>query len=137
MGIVNNQNIADILSILAKNTEIFEQLQADFTDALADLVSFKNNPNCSCKNRLVKYFSDVLAHDPSALDKYVKDPESILAELRSLQAVRYNNNYAGRIITIPNNETAWKNLSIDINSGKFFRSFSVVDKGEELVVYFL
>lgn len=137
MGIVNNQNISDVLTILIKNNEIFNVLQLDFPDILADLVSFKNNPNCSCKNRLVKYFSDLLVQNEQILDKYIQDPEYVLAELRSIQTIRYNNNYSGKIITIPNNESSWRNLSIDINSGKFFRAFSVIDKGEELVVYFL
>lgn len=130
-------NLQDSIQFLIKDDNTFNRLQADFPDILADLVSFKNNPNCSCRSRVVKFFGDKLQQDPSLLNKYIYDHVGLHNAISIAQQMRQINNYSGKIITIPKTEEAWKNLSIDINNGKMFRGFSVVEKEDSIVVYFL
>lgn len=130
-------NLQDSLQFLIKDNNTFNKLQTDFPDILADLVSFKNNPNCSCRSRVVKFFGDKLQQDPSLLDKYIYDHIGLHNAISIAQQMRQINNYSGKIITISKTEEAWRNLSIDINNGKMFRGFSVVEKEDTLMVYFL
>ena len=114
------------------------ELKRDFPDTLADLVTFKTNPNCSCRGRVVKYFTTLLETTPGALNKYVKDPVALNNELQRIRTQRLENNYSGKILTVPRNEEAWKNFSQEIlNGGKYFRGFSVVEREDVLVIYFL
>lgn len=133
---INTSNLPDSLSIIIRNESSFEELKNDFPDTLADLITFKNNPNCSCKGRVVKFFTEKLEKDPEILNKYIKDSESLKLELDQLSKQKQLNNYSGRIVTLPKNEESWKNFSEEMRN-KFFRSFTVVEKENELVIYIL
>ena len=133
---INNTNVADTVSYLLKDDETFEKLKTDFPNILADLVTFRNNPSCSCKGRVVKFFSAELQKDPAVLNKYIKDTDDLTKTLSLLAQQRAYSNYAGKILKIDNTEEAWKNLSVEL-TGKVFRSFTVVDKGSQLWVYLL
>lgn len=133
---INNTNIGDVVSYLLKDDDTFEQLKADFPDILADLLTFRNNPNCTCRGRVIKFFSAELQKDKTVLNKYVKDTEGLNKILLSLEQQRINSNYSGKILKIENTEEAWKKLSVEL-TGKIFRSFSVADKGTQLWVYLL
>lgn len=131
------QNLAIVIPWLMKDETTFNRLKTDFPEILADLVTFKSNPNCSCRGRVIKFFSDKLQQDPALLNKYVYNNEELSTELNKAELLRQQNNYSGKIITIPKTEEAWLNFSKEINQGKFFRGFSVVEKENTLVVYFL
>lgn len=47
-------------NVLMKNETFFNSLRAKFPDILADLVSSRTNPNCSCKNRVSSYLASKL-----------------------------------------------------------------------------
>lgn len=131
---INSSSAADVISVLSKDDETFERLKTDFPDILADLLTFRNNPNCSCKGRVAKFFSSALQKNPDILDKYVKDPQSLNRTLETLSQQRLNNNYSGRIMKIENTEEAWKKLALEL-SNKTFRAFSTVEKDGQLWVY--
>jgi len=130
-------NLPYALSFLIKDDNTFVRLQTDFPDILADLISFKNNPSCSCRGRVIKFFGEKLQQNATILNEYIYDPVGLQNEIVLAEQARQLNSYSGKIITIPKNEEAWKNLSTDINNGKIFRAFSVLEKDNELVVYFL
>jgi hypothetical protein len=134
---INLGNLHDVLALFVKDDTIFNSLQNDFTEILADLVSYKNNPNCSCKGRVNKFFADKLQENPQILNKYITNPPFLQNELDKLSLTRQQNNYSGKIITIPKTEQAWQQLALEINRGKLFRSFNVVERDNEIVVYFL
>lgn len=134
---INQLNLQDALPIIIKNDIVFEELKRDFPAILADLVTFKSNPNCSCRGRVMKFFNELLEKEPEALNKYVKDPAALTVELNNIKTQRQQNNYSGRIMTVQKGEEAWKSFATDMNNGKFFRAFSVVERENELVVYFL
>lgn len=131
------QNLSVSLLYLIKDDTTFNRLKNDFPEILADLTTFKSNPNCSCRGRVTKFFSDKLQQDPTLLNKYIYNEAELIEQLNQVEISRQQNNYSGRIITIPKNETSWQQLAQEINQGKFFRSFSVVERENELVVYFL
>jgi len=133
---INKNNVADILPILMQDDDVFRQLQNDFSSILADLITFRENPNCSCRGRVFKFFSEELEKNASVLDKYIKDPSLIKMELQALIEQRLSNNYAGSIFIIEKGEEAWKDFHSTL-PGKMFRLFSVVERQNEVAVYFL
>lgn len=133
---VTTANVGDVVSILLRTESIFEELKKDHPDILADLVTFKSNPNCSCRAKVFKYFTDKITENPSALDKYIVDKEELQKEVDKLYAARMQNSYSGKVVTIPNNEDSWKELGLQAST-KAFRSFSVVNNGDTLTVYFI
>jgi len=134
--IINQTNLNDALGILIKNDTFYNRLTTDFPDILADLTTFKTNPNCTCRGRVVKYFSDKLNEDPNLLDKYVENPQDLQNQLVVIQNQRIQNNYSGKVFTVAKGEQAWKDFSQTL-AGKMFRSFAIVDNGENLTVYLI
>ena len=133
---INTNNVADVLPILIKDDETFNRLKNDFSSILADLVTFKDNPNCTCRGRVFKFFSEQLEINPTVLDQYVKDADEITVKLQSLAEERANNNYAGKIFVIDKGAEAWATFAATL-PGKMFRMFSVAERNDKVVVYFL
>jgi hypothetical protein len=133
---INVNNVADVLPILIKDDETFNRLKNDFSSILADLVTFKDNPNCSCRGRVFKFFTEHLEKTPGSLDQYIKDPVEITVKLQSLAEERANNNYAGKVFEIDKGSEAWAAFAGSL-PGKMFRMFSVVEREDKVVVYFL
>jgi hypothetical protein len=133
---INTNNVADVLPILIKDDETFNRLKNDFSSILADLVTFKDNPNCTCRGRVFKFFSEQLEINPTVLDQYVKDANEITVKLQSLSDERANNNYAGKAFEIDRGAEAWAAFAATL-PGKMFRMFSVAERDDKVVVYFL
>jgi len=133
---INTNNVADILPILIKDDETFNRLKNDFSSILADLVTFKDNPNCTCRGRVFKFFSEQLEINPTVLDQYVKDTNEITLKLQSLSEERANNNYAGKTFVIDKGAEAWAAFAGTL-PGKMFRMFSVAERDDKVIVYFL
>lgn len=129
-------NVSDAVTVLVRDDSVFEQMKTDHPEILADLVTFKSNPNCTCRAKVFKHFSDKIQATPTSLDKYVKNKEELQKEIDKLYQSRMQNSYSGKMITIQKNEEAWKELGLQAST-KAFRSFSVVDNGETLTVYFI
>jgi len=129
-------NVSDVVTVLVRDDAVFEQMKIDHPEILADLVTFKSNPNCTCRAKVFKHFSDKINADSTALDKYIKNKEELQKEIDKLYHARMQNSYSGKMITIPKNEQSWKDLGVQASS-KAFRSFSVVDNGDTLTIYFI
>jgi len=129
-------NMGDALTILIKDDTIFYQLKTDFPDILADLTTFKTNPNCSCRGRVFKYFTEKLEQTPGLLDKYIKDTAVLQAELNKINIDRAANNYSGRIIIIDKTEQAWSQFASTLFN-KAFRGFTVVERENSIAIYFV
>jgi hypothetical protein len=134
--IINQANLNDALGIIIKDDSIFERLKTDFPEILADLTTFKTNPNCTCRARVVKYFSDKLVESPDLLDRYITNIQDLNTQLSAIYAQRIQNNYTGKVFTVGKTEADWQAFSNSL-AGKMYRSFSVMDNGENLTVYML
>ena len=133
---INLSNVADSVSILIKDNSTFERLKTDFPDILADLVTFKDNPNCSCRGRVFKFFTEKVEQTPDILNKYIYDPEVLSRELQLINNQRLENNYAGKIMSVEKTEQAWRDFTNSL-AGKTFRNFSVAERETSVMVYFL
>jgi len=133
---INLSNVADSVSILIRDNSTFERLKTDFPDILADLVTFKDNPNCSCRGRVFKFFTDKVEQTPDILNKYIFDPEFLSRELHLINNQRAENNYAGKVMSVEKTEQAWRDFTNSL-TGKTFRSFSVAERENSVMVYFL
>lgn len=139
-----------------KNEVLFNSIKNKFPNILADLTSSRDNPNCSCKNRVktfletqldseVNYFNDLLNMDEAKKIIQEKSEEIKNTQIKNplethLQLLQQNmfRSSEGRVFEIGKTEEDWKNLTKKINNEKLnFKSFSVVEKEDKLVVYFI
>ena len=133
---INQGNVSEAISFLINNDNVFERLKSDFPEILADLITFKSNPNCSCKGRVIKYFSDQLTINPDVLEKYIYDQNALTQHLAQIQEQRLLNTYSGKVIIIPKGEQAWANFQLELIN-KIFRGFSVAEREDSVAIYFL
>ena len=143
-------------TILIKNDTFFDAIKSKFPDILADLTSSRNNPNCSCKNRVKAYlmskiesenefFSNLIDNEPikSLIEtnkEEIVNTQNINPMEQHMKMMRENmfKNSGGRIFEIGKTEEDWKNLCKTLEDQKFlFKSFSVVEKEDKLIVYFI
>lgn len=133
---INLGNIADVVQFFIQDDSIYERLKADFPEILADLITFKSNPNCTCRGRVIKYFTDQITLNANILDKYVTNQNALNNYLSHIQNQKFLNLYAGKVLTVQKGEEAWADFNRSL-TGKMFRGFSVVEKEDHLLVYFL
>lgn len=134
---ISKQNLGNIINRIIQHNDAFFEMSADFPSIAADLLTFKNNPNCSCKNKVIKFISAKIdAGDKDILNKYFINRENLKNAIETM-----SNNYeqkilSGKILTIDNTQEAWAALWQE-STTKIYKSFSVVEKNDKLHVYFL
>lgn len=131
---ISIDQLGDALNFIVKDEDTFTQLQNDFPEILADLITFRNNPNCTCRGRVIKFFTEQLEKNPLVMNKYVKDLDALKAEMVKIQLTRQANNYSGKVFVIAKGEEAWASFVASLQ-GKMFRAMSVVERNEDTVVY--
>jgi len=134
---ISINQLSDSISFLMQDEDAFNSLQKDFPNILADLITFKNNPNCSCRGRVVKFFTEQLEQDPMIMNKYVKDLEALKTHLNKLQSERQQNNYSGKVFEIDKTPEAWKTFVSETLMGKTFRGLSVAERDNTVMVYLI
>jgi hypothetical protein len=160
MTFLNLLNSPVFFDIFLKNENFFNSLKNKFPETLADLTSSRDNPNCSCKNKIKAhlanknnttekdYFDNLLKEEEFAkmlTENKTKIENSYL--LPQNHPLQHHNMYApminpmngrGRVFKIGKTAEDWEALSKKIaEKGIVFRSFSIVEKEDELVVYFI
>jgi len=140
-----------------KNDVFFNSLKGKFPEILADLTSSRNNPNCSCKNRVKAHFENKITTEQDYFNNLINNEEikKLLEEKAEeiknsqiptnamehhMQMMQQNmfRNSGGRVFEIGKSEEDWKNLAKKLSDEKIgFKSFSVVEKEDKLVVYFI
>lgn len=134
---ISKNNLTNILRITLQNNNAFYEMSNDFPEIAADLTTFKHNPNCSCKHKVTKFFSDKMdAGQKDILDKYILNKENLKSRIEKAITDYENQVLSGKIIIIDNSEAAWNSFVLE-NSSKAFRSFSIVEKENKLHIYFL
>jgi hypothetical protein len=140
-----------------KNDVFFDSLKHKFPEILADLTSSRNNPNCSCKGRVKVYLQGKIITEQDYFNNLINNEEikkltqEKAEEIKNSQAptnpmekhmqmMQQNmfRNSGGRVFEIGKTEEDWKNLAKKLSEEKInFKSFSVVEKEDKLVVYFI
>lgn len=149
-------NTALFFNTFIKNDTFFNSLKNKFPEILADLTSSRNNPNCSCKNRVKAHLQSKLQSEAEYFNNLLNNEEvkKLVEEKREeikntqfkdpmeehMRMMRENmfKNSGGKIFEIGKTEQDWKNLCKRLEMEKIsFKSFSVVEKEDKLVVYFV
>jgi hypothetical protein len=140
-----------------KNDIFFNSLKDKFPEILADLTSSRNNPNCSCKNRVKAHLQGKITTEEDYFNNLINNEEikKLLEEkaeeikasqvpsdpmenhFKMMQENMFKNS-GGKVFEIGKSEEDWKNLANKLSDEKIgFKSFSVVEKEDKLVVYFI
>ena len=142
------------LDALVGIDHVYEALKKRYPQMLADIVSSRENPNCGCRNRLSGFLIEQY-NNPSEAE-FIKN---LLADHRVLERALQIKNLSQqnhqpipqqsspqipqdpskvKKYTLNKSQTGWDSFAEWIESRQIqFRSFSVVDRGNELDVYFL
>ena len=143
-------------TILIKNDTFFNALKDKFPEIFADLISSKNNPNCSCKNKVKAYLAGKLESESEFFNNLINnEPIKNLIETNKQEIVNSQTlnpmeqhmkmmrenmfkNSGGSVFEIGKTQEDWKNLCKTLEEQKIlFKSFSVVEKEDKLIVYFI
>ena len=140
-----------------KNDTFFNSLKDKFPEILADLTSSRDNPNCSCKNRVKAYLQTKITTEQDYFNNLINNEEikklieekaeeiknsqiptnPVEQHMQLMQQNAFKNN-GGRIFEIGKTEEDWKNLAKKLTDEKIgFKSFSIIEKENKLVVYFI
>lgn len=145
--------IGGYLDALVKTDHVFEALKNRYPQVLADIVSSRENPNCGCRNRLANFL--ITQYNQNEVERKFIDEILMDQEVSSrIQVIRNNifqqtpqnsipqqesvNQINSKKFTIDKRNSSWDSFSEWIKSKNIdYKSFSVVDRGNELDVYFL
>jgi|688.fasta_scaffold115491_2 hypothetical protein len=119
-----------ILKEIVKDDKKFKILRKQFPEVTGDLLSFKYNPNCSCRSKVLDYFSNKIKQNKKLLDDYVKDIDSTTKD----KIKNIEKKLSGKIFYVRKN--SWEEFAKNLE-GKYYKSFSIIEKKDELKVYFL
>lgn len=133
---IDSGTLPDLIHILIRDEETFQNMQKEFPEILADLVSLKSTPNCSCRAKVANFFTDKINKNPKMLEKYYKDQNAIINEIEEIKKKRLENIISGKVFKVPVGDDEWKKFYNTVQS-KQFRSFSIVREYDYLWVYFL
>lgn len=134
---INQTNLRQSLHFFRTKKDIWEEIKTDFSELLADLTSFEDNPNCTCAGRVHDFFMRKLQEDANILNKYNKYPDELNSMIASQIAVQQESLLAGKIIEIPIGEKNWHEFVHNFLMSKQFHSFSVVEREDKVAVYFI
>ena len=143
-------------TILIKNDTFFDVIKGKFPEILADLTSSRNNPNCSCRNRVKTYLNNKLESEHEFFNNLINnEPIKSLIETNKqeiinsqvanpmeqhMKMMRENmfKNSGGAVFEIGKSEEDWKTLCKNLEEQKIlFKSFSIVEKEDKLIIYFI
>jgi hypothetical protein len=134
---INQNNLPEAISILIGDNFTFSLLIKSFPEIRSELVSAKSSVNSPAIHKVLQFFSDKLKKDPNLLNNFIVDGEFFNKKLAvKAQNTNDTNNYSGRVTTVEKSEDAWRAFS-DSLRGKIFRSFSIIEREDSIVVYFL
>lgn len=133
---IDLSTLPDLIHILIRDEDTFQNMQKDFPEILADLVSLKSTPNCSCRAKVANFFTDKINKNSKVLEKYYKNQDAIANEIEEIKKKRLENIISGKVFKVPVGDEEWKKFYGTIQS-KQFRSFSIVREYDYLWVYFL
>lgn len=145
MKITDLLNSPLFFTVLIRNNYFFHTLENKYPEILADLVSSRDNPNCSCKNRVKSYLISKAEIDANFFETLLSNNEIktilnsnnfMVGEDISTSIPPHLKHGQSKIYRIAKDEHSWNILAKKIRlENPFFRSFYVSERESELVVY--
>lgn len=150
---MKNFEVIQVRSLI-ETDKIFEILKEKYKELELDLISWRENPNCECGNRIMIFFEGLFQNEESKkfIDELLADKDvenkkkEILEKFSPRRRVVDPNgppppdftDYRGKVLVVGKSEEDWANLWKKIIEEKgIFRTFSIVESPEYLKVYFL
>jgi len=125
-----------VLTLITTFDDFRSNFQNTFLQTHADVESFKVNPNCSCKYRIIDFIeknrNDVFLY----IENWHKNHSNI--DLMLLVKPYIFENVSGKVFRIDKNDKAFEEFSKKIIEDKFsFRAFDIVYEGDKIAFYFI
>jgi len=130
--------------VFIKNEEVFNQLIKKYPELEIDLISARQNDNCSChfkvrafleiKYFLDKFYLDDLFFKENLFIEYARYDQEL--EAKKQEQVIKNQNFK-KIHIINNDQKSWEEFQEFVKNNITFKSFSIIQDGENLRIYFL
>ena len=118
-----------------EDPEANKELVQKYKDLEMDLISAKDNPNCSCRGKVWEYFINKFNTQKEETNKflielYQKHP---LIKVR-IDAFENNINFIRKIHVIDNSQEAWNNFQDKLSSIDY-KNISVIEKNKKIKIF--
>lgn len=102
----------------------------------ADVISFVQNPNCTCKNRVGKFIGENRALVIGLINVWdQQNPNKI--NIDKVEEENKIENVQGKVFIIPRNPESFENFMKDSKEKKYsYKGFTVADNGNEWSIFF-
>lgn len=127
-----------IMPLIVNLPAFAEELQSAFSEISADIVSFKNNPHCSCARKVQLFIEQHYNNIFDCLKNFFDKNASLQQTINNI--IENNSFYdvAGKMFEIDDTDEAYADFYTRLIQERFnFRSFSVTSKGDKLRIFFL
>tara|TARA_A100001037_G_scaffold290243_1_gene302863 strand:+ start:31370 stop:31792 length:423 start_codon:yes stop_codon:yes gene_type:complete len=140
MNIQENQKkygVQIVLELIGGSKLFYDEYVKAYPTNLANAMSFAKNPNCTCRNALIKHYNENKKEVDDFTIKFLEVHPSELAIDQFLQK-HANKNVVGTIVKIDKSPEAFKDITNKMQAEKWvFRQMSVAVEGDNYVLFFV
>lgn len=143
MNNINQENIENhltyiVLSLLQEDV-VFQKSLAEFAPSIQDKInSYKDNPNCTCRNDISAYCMSNQEAVVKFLLDFVKDNPQVHGSINKIIEENPGIYVGGKVFEIENTKEAYKDFVNKTFSSKYqFRAFTAIEKDKKLLIYFI
>ncbi|NDF15923.1 hypothetical protein EB061_11475, partial [bacterium] len=110
------------------------ELAQKYKDLEIDLVSAKDNPNCSCRGKVWEYFINKFNTEKEETNNFLKNLYEKYTSIKvRIDAFEYNINFIKTIHIIDNTQEAWNNFQNKLSSIDY-KSVSIIEKKDKFKI---
>ena len=140
MNIQENQKkygVTIVLELIGGSKLFYDAYVKQYPSNLANAMSFSKNPNCTCRNALIKHYNENKSDVDTFTTEFLEEHPAELAIDQFLQK-HANKNVVGTIVKIDKTPEAFKNITNQMQSEKWvFRQMSVAVEDNNYVLFFV
>lgn len=142
-NIISEENLSDflvpIVLKLIQTDVIFQKEFAEFAPEIKDkIASYKDNPNCSCRNDITAYCSSNPDKTKQFVSKFISNNLQVKKDIDDLIKENPSIYIGGKIFEIEDSDKAYNDFYINLIKNKYtFRSFSILKTDNKLKFYFI
>jgi hypothetical protein len=140
MNIQENQKkygVTIVLELIGGSKLFYEAYVKQYPTNLANAMSFSKNPNCTCRNALIKHYNENKPEVDTFTMEFLEEHPSELAIDQFLQK-HANKNVVGTIVKIDKTPEAFKDVTNKMQSEKWvFRQMSVAVEDDKYILFFV